>query len=65
MDELKRKVLGILDLDSPSNYEDADAAIESITGEFEELSDVDHYAVAEIVEEWFTNGSDEENEDED
>lgn len=65
MTDLQKRIQAVLDMDDPNNYEDSDAACESISDEFEDLSDSDHYTVCEMVEEWFVRGFDEDAVDED
>lgn len=62
---LQNKLQAILDVDDPNNYDCSDSACESICEEFDELTDSEHHAVCEIVEEWYERGvSDDEDDNE-
>ena len=52
---LRAELDKILGLDDPANYEDSDAACESIMDEdaFEGISSEDHFECCELIGEWF------------
>ena len=64
---LRAELDKILGLDDPANYEDSDAACESIMDEdaFEGISSEDHFECCELIGEWFVQYSVDERAEED
>ena len=57
----------ILNMDDPANYEDSDAACESIMDEdaLEGISSEEHFECCELIGEWFVQNSVDERAEED
>ena len=55
-EEIKSKLVELLAIDSPSNYDSPESACESIADEFDELTVEQHADVCDAIEVWWEAG---------